>query len=269
MQSLFDEVALSQTGLLTEKSTDRTSALLNAETVVNGTLTSDSISIKIRACALPASLDTTGVKNTQVNGPLAGIMKLEKNLVFEMLGTMGITLTDDERKNIETPATENVLAFIAYSTGLDFEDNGDFAKALEHFQSAANQDPGFVRAREAAVRTERKLSAMELIRARKRPETPTQERPAMTVEVSAKNARPVFTIGQVRLSATGPASISALDAANSGFMPDRSVRRSGGAVSGNNAGNSIEARNAYPEAFGIGLSGATGTIPVSVPIPEQ
>jgi hypothetical protein len=71
------------------------------------------------------------------------IFQLEKDLVFEIINQMGISLTQEERDAIEIIPTENLLAFMAYCRGLDYEDRGLYNRAVEEYRTAVNLDPQF------------------------------------------------------------------------------------------------------------------------------
>ncbi|MGD8321934.1 MAG: tetratricopeptide repeat protein, partial [Gemmatimonadota bacterium] len=44
--------------------------------------------------------------------------------------------------------TQSLVAFLAFSRGLEAEERGDFAEAARYYGEAADADPGFVEARE-------------------------------------------------------------------------------------------------------------------------
>jgi TolB-like protein len=271
MQALYGEIALGRTGLLSEEETGRTAVLLGARTIVQGAFKADSAKIFMKARALGAASDSAGRRTVRVDGALEKVMWLEKDLAFAIVKSMGIVLTDDERRRIETVPTENVLAFLAYSKGLDAEDRGDFDAALEYYRSAVQQDGKFDRARQAAKKMEEQTGtggAMAAAKAETEPVHTGPEQPAPPA--------PVFTSGGFRLSASGPASALAINKVNAGFMPDRSVRASLAPSTGSGRAESdarVSApqatRNSYSEAFGAGLSGGGTKIKAVVPIPDQ
>jgi len=82
-----------------------------------------------------------------VDGPLPRVLHLEKDLLAQILATLGIQPTPAEREAIARVPTENFDAFMAWSRGLVLEDQGRRAEALAAFREAVRLDPGFNEAR--------------------------------------------------------------------------------------------------------------------------
>lgn len=78
----------------------------------------------------------------------------QKAFVVQILNDLGIPLSGlppQVRERIETPQTNNFEAFVAYSMGLDYADQGRYAEARAAFSRSAAMDPNF----QQAVRMER------------------------------------------------------------------------------------------------------------------
>ncbi len=107
---------------------------------------------------IDASLALTGTSEveplTEVEGELEGIFKIQKELVFKIIDEMGVHLTKSEREEIQKIPTESLLAFMAYSRGLDFEDKGLYLQAKTEFQKALALDPNFGMAKQNLSRAE-------------------------------------------------------------------------------------------------------------------
>ena len=58
----------------------------------------------------------------QANGTLRGLLAMEKDLVVQLVGRLGYTLSEAERRSILDNGTQNLQAFLAYSRGLLAED---------------------------------------------------------------------------------------------------------------------------------------------------
>jgi hypothetical protein len=80
--------------------------------------------------------------------------RFQKSLVFELITDIGLTLTPQERDRIEFFPTRNLQAFLAFSRGLEEEDNQNFAQAAEYYRQAANEDPAFLQALDRAEAVE-------------------------------------------------------------------------------------------------------------------
>jgi tetratricopeptide (TPR) repeat protein len=143
MQKMMEEMGLGMTGLVSNASAPRVGRLLGASNLVNGTYL-DLLESRLRINA--GLIDTKEIKEAkteQVDGDLAEFFRLEKDLVFKVIDGMGITLSQAERDEIEEIPTENLLAFMAYCRGLDYEDRGMFKEAAEEYEKAVDLDPDF------------------------------------------------------------------------------------------------------------------------------
>jgi TolB-like protein len=147
MQVLLEEMGLGQTGLVEEQTAPRVGQLLGVKKVLQGGF----LDLAGGGLRLDANLSDVTEKISQplaaISGEIARFFRLEKNLVFKVIDELGLTLTDAEERAILTIPTENLLAFLAYSRGLDARDRGDFAKAREEFQQAVKIDPQFAAAK--------------------------------------------------------------------------------------------------------------------------
>ena len=148
MQKLMEEIGLGMTGLVSASTTPRVGKLLGVSEIVNGVF-SDLKDDNIRIDA--------GVANTiseefqmakHVTGALGEFFRLEKSLVFIIIDHFGITLTQAERDAIRIVPTENLLAFLAYCNGLDYEDKELYRDAIDAYNNALELDPNFQLARD-------------------------------------------------------------------------------------------------------------------------
>jgi tetratricopeptide (TPR) repeat protein len=146
MKAMIDEMLLAQAGLSEDATGARVGRLLKAEHVVQGVLAQSS--------AEQVRMDAT-VLNTQRRAAagsfgreqqMSAIFDLEKEIVFNIFSTLGVTLTPAERERINENRTGNLLAFIAYGRGLDAMDRGNYQQAANHFRQATQLDPNFNRA---------------------------------------------------------------------------------------------------------------------------
>lgn len=146
VQSLLDEMVLTQAGLTEESTGARAGRLLRAESVVQGVLAADDGMVRLDAAVLNTEGRTLRGDVSEA-GELERIFEVEKALVFGILDRLGVTLTLAERSAIEENRTGNLLAFLAYGQGLEAMDRGDYGQAAQLFQQATSLDPGFNAAR--------------------------------------------------------------------------------------------------------------------------
>jgi hypothetical protein len=71
------------------------------------------------------------------------LFTLEKNLVLRLFADLGITLTTAERNAIEQHPTRSLAAFLAFSRGLEAQDNARFDDAARFYDNAVRLDPSF------------------------------------------------------------------------------------------------------------------------------
>jgi len=151
IQTLLDEMALTETGYSDAATGARAGRLLRAEHVVQGVLTTlgdESIRVDTDVLNIPRAASAGTV---EAEDDLQNLFDMEKDLVFRTLrDVLGIQLTPAEEQAIRNNRADNVLAFLAYGRGLRASDRGDYADASLQFQQAADLDPGFDAAADAA-----------------------------------------------------------------------------------------------------------------------
>ncbi len=147
LQKLMEELNFGETGLVDEKSAPRLGKLLGAFRLVKGTFF-DLTTEKMRIDAFVAKSRTGELDGvTDVSGNMADFFRLEKDLVFKILDELKIRLTDEERESILEIPTENFFAFLQYSQGIDYEDQGLYAQAIQSYSGAVQTDPKFTQAK--------------------------------------------------------------------------------------------------------------------------
>jgi len=206
MQVLMEEMGLGQSGLVNEQTAPRVGRLLGVKKVLQGSFL-DLAGGRLRLDAnLADAAAKAGRPIGETSGELARFFRLEKNLVFKVIDELGITLTETEEKAILTIPTENLLAFLAYSRGLEARDRGDFAGAQKEFQEAIKIDPKFSSAK-TQLEQSRAAGNSRAFRAGGRaaignsPLTVAQKR-KITLIRTALNGNPAFGFANKNLSPT-------------------------------------------------------------------
>jgi len=206
MQALLEEMGLGQTGLVDKQTAPRVGQLLGVKKVLQGSFL-DLAGGRLR---LDANLADAAARASQpigeTSGELARFFRLEKNLVFKVIDELDIQLTAAEEKAILTIPTENLLAFLAYSRGLEARDRGDFAGAQKEFQEAVKIDPNFDNAKTQLERSTTQKSGRELRAATRRlavnsPLTVAQKRKISLLR-AASNGNPAFGFANRNLAPT-------------------------------------------------------------------
>ncbi len=149
LQVLLDEIKLASSIKFDQAQAPQTGKLLGASQLISGGITRLSASqLQINAGVVTANTGEMRGDGAQAVGEVANLLNLEKVLVFDLIQDLGITLTDAESEAIKPLPTKNILAFIAYSKGLDFEDRGLIEQAREQYAQAVKLDPNFAQAKQ-------------------------------------------------------------------------------------------------------------------------
>jgi TolB-like protein len=143
MQALLDEMRLAESGRVDPATGARSGRLVGAASVVQGQFSTDATErFAIQAAVVRAS-DAQITATGQGADRLTQLFDIEKQVVFQLIDKLGITLTPQERVAISERPTHDLTAFLLYSRGLEAQDRGDDRAAAQNFQAAAQRDPGF------------------------------------------------------------------------------------------------------------------------------
>jgi len=147
LAALFDELELAQTERVDPSTAARVGHLLQAGQLVQGLAAiPPQGNTRLEASVI---LSTGEVSSAEaVSGQLRDLMRMEKDLVIGISEQLGYTLSEAERRLILENGTQNLIAFLAYSRGLEAGDRGDFGAAAGHFSEAVRADPSFEMARQ-------------------------------------------------------------------------------------------------------------------------
>lgn len=149
LDQLRKELALSQTEFSDKYHSPRVGRLVGAARVVTGKLTGRSESgLEIDAGIIDVGPGMAKYPQKQ-EGKLNEFFQMQKRLSLDLIQTMGYEITPELRHAIAKPATESMLALVAYSRGLEYVDQGRYALAEAEFKEAAKEDPNFGLAQQA------------------------------------------------------------------------------------------------------------------------
>lgn len=88
-----------------------------------------------------------------------------RNQMFAKLNINFDTLPETTKQALSKPPTNNFKAFVAFSTGLHYQDQGDFGSARIAFRMASSLDPGFTQAIQAEATSPRNSMTLGQLRA--------------------------------------------------------------------------------------------------------
>ncbi|MCD6380425.1 hypothetical protein J7M07_08295 [bacterium] len=158
INTILDELKFNQSQYADPKFAPRVGRLLGSRRMVLGTITgTGEESFRIDGILLnTVEGKTTRTKVTE--GQLKKFFEVQKEFVFNVIDTLGIELTKKERDAIEEVPTESFLAFMAFSRGLYYQQQGMYEEATKSFGKAKQYDPGFAGAAGMAKKAELNLS---------------------------------------------------------------------------------------------------------------
>ena len=144
IQALLAEMQLGQTGIVAEQTAPRAGRLLGAESLVVGTFEPGSLVVKSNV-ASTSRQDVVG--GFSVTGEEQDFFELQKEIVFNILEVLGVSLTPEEEQVVRKYHTKNFKAVTYYGQALDALDAGKWAVARNFFRKALSEDPDFFLAR--------------------------------------------------------------------------------------------------------------------------
>jgi tetratricopeptide (TPR) repeat protein len=152
IQALLDEMQLQRTAGVESGTGVRAGKILQAGRLIGGTI-SEPGTDQLRADAFVTNVQTTQSVGSGSSDQEAAdqLFNLEKNVVLRLFTDLGVTLTTAERNAIEQRPTRSLAAFLAYSRGLELQDQGRFDDAGRFFDNALRLDPTFGAARQKSL----------------------------------------------------------------------------------------------------------------------
>jgi tetratricopeptide (TPR) repeat protein len=130
--------------LVAPETAPRVGRLLGARRFIQGSfLPLPAEQVQLDANVVEASSGSSATAGAPVSGELREVLQLQKELLHRILQALGIELTPQERKQIDKLATNDFLAFLAYSRGLELDDQGRKPEALAAYRQAVSRDPSF------------------------------------------------------------------------------------------------------------------------------
>ncbi len=140
VQYLLTEMQLGQTGIVETGTAPRAGRLLGAESLIVGSLEPGSLAVKT-SVASTTTEDVVG--GFSVTAEQEEFFLLEKEIVFNILKILRVSLTPQEKSKVDQYHTQNLQAVLFLGEGLDALDAGEWKDARIAFKKALDEDPEF------------------------------------------------------------------------------------------------------------------------------
>ncbi|MBN2410967.1 hypothetical protein JXQ31_04690 [candidate division KSB1 bacterium] len=154
LNTLMQEVALGQSGLVKEGTSPQYGKLLGAGRVITGyydIFENKNLRMNMEYWDY---INQKPPLNANSSNTLENLFLMEKRMVLGIVSTMGIELTPEQKKEILYIPTKNIHAFIAYCNGMERQDAGQIEQATQFFQQALQLDPKFEQSKEKLMENE-------------------------------------------------------------------------------------------------------------------
>jgi TolB-like protein len=153
LQAVLEEIKLGQSGAVDSTTAVRAGKLIQAGTLVQGSLLQNGDKLRTDAVTVSVSTGTIAPSGASDEQNLDRLFDMEKRIALALVSTLGVELTTAERNAIELRPTKSLQAFLAYSQGLAFEDQGRYDDASRAYGNAARIDPAFGVAQQKSTQT--------------------------------------------------------------------------------------------------------------------
>jgi TolB-like protein len=153
LQAILDEIKLGQSGAVDSTTAVRAGRLIQAGTLVQGSLLQNGDKLRTDAALVSVASSGIDIRGANDEQNLDRLFDMEKKVTLGLVTALGVVITTAERNAIEQRPTKSLQAFLAYSQGLTYEDQGRFDDASRAYANAARIDPGFGVAQQKSVAT--------------------------------------------------------------------------------------------------------------------
>ena len=145
MQKLFEEMALSTTGLIDEATAAKFGRVAKVDKALFGSFLKEGDNLSIEAHIIDVATGEL-IRVEWVRGKAEDVFKLEKELAFKIIKNLHVKLTKAERDSIRYIPTDNIDAATHFYAGIDLYDKGKYTEAFVEFRGAIRKDQTYANA---------------------------------------------------------------------------------------------------------------------------
>ena len=135
--------------------------LFNARTVIRGAYNVLKSSNMVFDVAYWDLLEQSIPNSETHSDKIDNLFKLQDKLVFSLLKQLGIKTSPALKKQIEQPPTTSMNALLAYSAGLQRQDEGRYRDAIIFLEKAVELDPAFSASRDKLIESQALLTTLD------------------------------------------------------------------------------------------------------------
>lgn len=148
IQYILDEIKMEQSDYFNQESAVRVGKLLGAHTLLMGGFSKlDNSHMRIDARLIKTETGEL-LKAEMVEGKPKDIVKLENELALKIASNLDVTVAKAESKAINADKSESMDAVLAYTRGLNLEDEQKFAEAYDAYKEALAKAPDMTEAKD-------------------------------------------------------------------------------------------------------------------------
>ncbi len=141
MQALLDEMGLAISGISDKENISTVAKLLGAYFVASGDIMKGvNQAIKIDSSVLDVPFESLS-HQPAVAGKFEQLSKLEKEILFNIVDQLQITLSPGKKIELQIPLSTSTTALLALFLGIDHSDKGQYTQAKRMYEQALVEDP--------------------------------------------------------------------------------------------------------------------------------
>lgn len=140
LQALTEELGLGASGIVEPDSAPRVGRLLGAHWLVGGDISGALAEISVRSDLMEVPAEKV-VGNPASLGPMEELLRMEKDMLFEILKIVRIDVTPEQRQRLMRPCSTKWSALISLFKGVDAGDRGEYQAAADLYENALREDP--------------------------------------------------------------------------------------------------------------------------------
>jgi TolB-like protein len=149
LEALLRETELGKSGLVAPGTEPKVGKLLGAGFIIGGEL-AKGVAAAVKADARTVSVAKAAIVDQSMSqGQLEDLMRMEKELLFDIVETLKIELSKPEIEALRKPISKNIKAVLSMFKGLSSSDRGDYLRAADFYRTALGADPGLTLAKNA------------------------------------------------------------------------------------------------------------------------